>query len=389
MSNSHSPNPHLVGNDFGGSRPKTVTLKIPIQQTQVAEAAVVVNHASAPPALITPSLSTPAQPYLKHRIYDYLHEHSIVVFACLLLAIGAVGLPILSRVLSPNLSIGTSRADLTGRTSGIGLNKELTAAQFQSWQQTFDDQPATLNLGSQTVNISPQVINSWLKVTPNAAKTEYAVHVNSAFIGPSLINTVNKYVHSPVNQVTATRSDGSSEVAVAGQNGTQLSNPSAILAQAQNIGRNLLNNKGFNVSAPLVSKPYVNVTPSSFGKLLLVDVNSKKMYAYQNGQIVNTFLVSAGAPATPTPIGEFHIYAKYAVQNMSGFNPNGTPYFQPNVEWVNYFDGGDAVHGVYWHPLSWFGVHNSSHGCVGIPDNEAEWVYNWAPIGTTVITTPN
>jgi lipoprotein-anchoring transpeptidase ErfK/SrfK len=82
----------------------------------------------------------------------------------------------------------------------------------------------------------------------------------------------------------------------------------------------------------------------------------------------------------------FHVYAKFTVQDMRGTNPNGTPYFQPKVPWVSYFYQGSAVHGVYWHPLSWFGVNNSSHGCVGLPVDQAQWVFNWAPIGTTVIT---
>ena len=111
------------------------------------------------------------------------------------------------------------------------------------------------------------------------------------------------------------------------------------------------------------------------------------MYAFDNGQLVNTFLVTAGAPATPTPIGEFHIWEKLPVQTMSGLNPDGTKYSQPNVPWINYFDhSGDAVHGNYWRPASYFGNINSSHGCVGVQVPEAEWIYNWAPIGTTVIT---
>jgi lipoprotein-anchoring transpeptidase ErfK/SrfK len=71
---------------------------------------------------------------------------------------------------------------------------------------------------------------------------------------------------------------------------------------------------------------------------------------------------------------------------MSGFNPDGTKYLQPHVQWINYFYGGDAVHAVYWHPLSWFGAINSSHGCVGVSTDDGKWVYDWAPIGTTVIT---
>ena len=64
----------------------------------------------------------------------------------------------------------------------------------------------------------------------------------------------------------------------------------------------------------------------------------------------------------------------------------GPGYVEPNVPWINYFDhSSDAVHGNYWRSASTFGNVNTSHGCVGLPVNEAEWVYNWAPIGTAVI----
>jgi hypothetical protein len=32
-----------------------------------------------------------------------------------------------------------------------------------------------------------------------------------------------------------------------------------------------------------------------------------------------------------------------------------------------------------------FGIKNRSHGCVGITNTEAEWIYNWDSIGTPVI----
>jgi lipoprotein-anchoring transpeptidase ErfK/SrfK len=109
------------------------------------------------------------------------------------------------------------------------------------------------------------------------------------------------------------------------------------------------------------------------------------MYLYDNGNLTSTYAISAGAVKTPTPIGEFHIWEKLAKQTMRGTYP--VPYVQPNVPWINYFDhNGDAIHGNYWRPASVFGNVNTSHGCVSLPVSQAEAVYNWAPIGTTVIT---
>jgi lipoprotein-anchoring transpeptidase ErfK/SrfK len=77
-----------------------------------------------------------------------------------------------------------------------------------------------------------------------------------------------------------------------------------------------------------------------------------------------------------TPVGEFKIYRKVRSQVMSG-----PGYHLPNVEYVSYFAGGNAIHGTYWHNN--FG-HPMSHGCVNMRNDDARWIYRWAPVGTPV-----
>lgn len=319
---------------------------------------------------------------------DLIHDNFIIACAIMVLLIGSASIKVIGQIMEPSISLAKTAS--TYKVSAIVLNESVPAADLNQTLNKITGQTATLNLGTATVSIPSSTIASWISVTPSSSKTTDNIHLNTGLIGPSLESLAKSYEVSPIDQITATRSDGTSEVAIAGRNGLSLSNPSVLNGQSGQIAKNLFSGNGINASAALVSVPYQNQTPANFSKFILVDVNSKKMYIYQNGQIINTFLVSAGAPDTPTPIGEFHIWEKLPVQNMSGYGPGGKYYFQPNVEWVNYFTHtGDAIHGVYWHPLSWFGVHNSSHGCVGVPDNTAQWIYNWAPIGTPVVTTSN
>ena len=58
-----------------------------------------------------------------------------------------------------------------------------------------------------------------------------------------------------------------------------------------------------------------------------------------------TTLVNTGVAGAETARGMFPIYARYVSTSMSGTDPNGTKYDVPYVPWVNYFNGGDAVHG--------------------------------------------
>jgi lipoprotein-anchoring transpeptidase ErfK/SrfK len=46
-----------------------------------------------------------------------------------------------------------------------------------------------------------------------------------------------------------------------------------------------------------------------------------------------------------------------------------------------YFYRGYSFHGTYWHNNFGFPM---SHGCVNMPTPEAEWLYNFAEVGTPV-----
>ncbi|HSW85114.1 MAG TPA: L,D-transpeptidase [Candidatus Saccharimonadales bacterium] len=322
------------------------------------------------------------------RLLNLLHKHSLIVFAFLLMAVGLTGIKVgsgywtqhtLSQV-KPAATIATPKV----RTIA-GLNLTVPAASLQSKLQTIDSQSASLTVGTHVVNVSPDTIRSWLQITSNKNRSLYYLSIRAGTISTSLNKLANQFVKSPVNQVTVTE-NGVSRVVSAGYNGSALTDANSLTTQADQIAKTVMDSKGMNFNTPLQTVPFQAVTPAAFSKLLVADISTKRMWAFENGQQVNSFLVTAGAPTTPTPIGQFHIYAKYKLQDMKGFNPNGTKYFQPNVPWISYFTAGDAVHGNYWRPASVFGNVNTSHGCLGLPVDQALWVYNWAPIGTTVIT---
>ena len=78
--------------------------------------------------------------------------------------------------------------------------------------------------------------------------------------------------------------------------------------------------------------------------------------------------VSTGKPGYATPTGTFYVISRFRVQDMSSANGAAQPYFQPNVEYIQYFlfPGGYALHANYWQPPSVFGRQPTSHGCVGM-----------------------
>jgi hypothetical protein len=119
-------------------------------------------------------------------------------------------------------------------------------------------------------------------------------------------------------------------------------------------------------------------------KEIVVSKSQSTMWAYEDGEVVISSLVSIGVgnvPETVTPSGYFSILTKYPVQTMEG-TISDEYYKVPDVPNVMYFDNsGNALHGTYWH--SNFG-HPMSHGCVNLPLDVAAWLYDWAPVGTPV-----
>ena len=112
------------------------------------------------------------------------------------------------------------------------------------------------------------------------------------------------------------------------------------------------------------------------GKQIVVDLSDQTTYAYQDGVMLRSFVVSTGLPATPTVTGDYAVYLKYESQHMSG-----PGYSLPGVPWVMYFYRGYGFHGTYWHNN--FG-NPMSHGCVNMRTSEAAWLFQFAPIGTPV-----
>lgn len=113
-------------------------------------------------------------------------------------------------------------------------------------------------------------------------------------------------------------------------------------------------------------------------KWIDINLSRQTLTAYVGQTPVFTAVVSTGTSRTPTVVGTYSIYVKYLSTPMSG-----PGYYLPNVPYTMYFYRGYGIHGTYWHNN--FGT-PMSHGCVNMRTSDAQWLYNWAPVGTKVVT---
>lgn len=386
MSRSQLSTP-VVGNDFVLPRPvlqAATALPAPEQFISLPSIHVEsIDHQEFIPVSVAAHHQAPFA-----RALDVAHRHSIVAFALLFLLVAASGIQVGARYWDARIenSIKPITNVKVVAPTIAGLNITVPHDQLEQKLNTIASQAADLAIAGQTATINPDIIKTWLQVTPSADHAQDYIRVKGEVMTKSIMDLANSFAKAPVNQVNLNE-NGTPYTILAGQNGTKLTDPEGLKAQVAAAAKSLMDSGGLHFSAPTETQAFAVVGPEAFDKLIDANVTTKQMYLFEKGQLYKSYPVSAGKPSTPTPLGQYKIFSKLAVQDMRGTNPDGSQYFQPHVRWINYFlPGGYAVHGNYWRPQSWFGNINSSHGCVSLPDDQAKEVYDWAPIGTTVIT---
>jgi hypothetical protein len=161
---------------------------------------------------------------------------------------------------------------------------------------------------------------------------------------------------------------------------------------------------------PPVVPPPPDVMVGYEGTWIDVNLTLNVVTAYIDGQAAKLMLTSPGRPGFETDTGQFSVRSKLLSQTMSG-----PGYVVPGVPHVQYFFGGEALHGRYWTLPEMLGQTSaevdddgqiqlldestpaaggvnsgvafgvpSSHGCLGLDLDSATWLYSIAAIGTPV-----
>jgi hypothetical protein len=109
-----------------------------------------------------------------------------------------------------------------------------------------------------------------------------------------------------------------------------------------------------------------------------IDVNQKRetLVAFEGTTPVFATIVSSGRNEHETPVGSFRIREKHIAATMDGDADTAAdgPYSIEDVPYIEYFNGGYALHGAFWHAE--FG-HVKSHGCVNLAPWDAKNLFGW------------
>ncbi len=223
-------------------------------------------------------------------------------------------------------------------------------------------------------------IASWVTPTPRKDGSVRLV-IDPAKI-QSYVDVIAKRISTPPQDTKVIKDEttGQEVVLQEGRDGTEL-------ADKQSLSNSIANGlaEGKDVTAPMNIQvaAHKTVNMSSYDKWIEIDLSQQRTTAYEKANPIRTFTVATGMRGYETVKGEFAIWLRVRSQTMQGGSKaDGSYYSIPNVEWVSYFYKDYALHGAWWRKV--FG-YPASHGCVNMTNDDARWVYEWAPIGTKVI----
>lgn len=133
---------------------------------------------------------------------------------------------------------------------------------------------------------------------------------------------------------------------------------------------------------------------NNLDKMVLVSISQRHMWACQGAETVHDSPVVTGIQylaADLTPTGTYHIYGKQRDLTLTGSDTTGS-WSDPVSYWMPFLRnqyGTYGFHDATWRANSDFGnispdSADASHGCVELPLGSAQWLYDWAKVGTTV-----
>ncbi|OKL48058.1 L,D-transpeptidase [Boudabousia marimammalium] len=240
---------------------------------------------------------------------------------------------------------------------------------------------------------------------PSAAETASFVSITTADNGAQdlEVNTeaIAKWVGGVVSEVNVKPKNGLRKVYESGaiaqivrkpKDGRQVTNSDDLLKSVIAAYQDGQSFKGKIDTEVLEAQDVSKVVSPNAAKLAYaalpdekwIDVNltNHTATAYVGDQIARGPVAMVnGADKHPTVQGTFAVWAKVRSQTM-----RGRDYVTPGVPWILYFHGDYALHGAPWRSSFGYAGKAGSHGCINLPVATAKWFYDWAEIGTTVVS---
>ena len=118
-------------------------------------------------------------------------------------------------------------------------------------------------------------------------------------------------------------------------------------------------------------------------KEIRVYIEPQTLVALENGKEVYSFDIVSGQPGKETTLGNFDVLRKHEKYTSKAYGSE-MPYT------MFFSSDGKAIHGTQMSVLrsylhAYLNESVGSKGCIGLTDDNAQALFDWAPIGTPII----
>lgn len=231
-------------------------------------------------------------------------------------------------------------------------------------------------------------IGSWLtfvKATDTSA-TGLVPAIDESKVKNYVLSVANQLDIAPVNKKVNVE-NGVSKVTQEGVDGTAINQDEAVTAILVGM------KTGQPVTVRLTSRsiPFKTVTTNlvtlDYSRYVEVNLSKQHLWVWQDHAVIYETPITSGATGAGlgTVQGLFSIYYKTTNTRLRGYQ-YGYDYDVAVKYWMPFYQG-YGLHDASWRNGKFGGsdyYYGGSHGCVNLPDAAAEFVYNWATVGTPV-----
>lgn len=238
----------------------------------------------------------------------------------------------------------------------------------------------TYTFGGATEVVDGSVISQWLTTDENMNVT-----YNEEGVSQYIASLAEKY-DTYKKQRTFTSGSGNTVNVQGGNYGWLIDQAAEIEALKANIS-----NKEVVTKEPVYKQTAASHGAADWGNTYVeVDLTNQYMYLFVNGSVVTSSPIVTGKPSegSATPQGVYSI--RYCKRNAVLRGPkkeDGTYEWESPVAFWMPFNGAIGLHDATWQAA--FGgsryLTHGSHGCVNLPYNIAETVFNNVSAGTPVV----
>lgn len=246
--------------------------------------------------------------------------------------------------------------------------------------------PIVLNYDDKKFKPNSATVGSWIIYEVNPNGLGLVPKIDSSRLKDYINQIANQINVSPVNK-KVTVENGVTAVKQEGVDG--LSVDQDVLTGA--VSTSLLAQTPLDLVIATRPVPFKTETTNhvslDYGRYIEINLNLQHLWVYQDHQVIYDSAITTGATGAGlgTVTGLFSINYKTTNTRLRGYQ-YGYNYDVPVKYWMPFYQG-YGLHDAVWRNGKFGGpdyYYGGSHGCVNLPDATAEFIYNWAAVGTPV-----